>query len=170
MKQRGRDLQTSCRIAVCTAASVCVLATALSASPGRMATLDGRVSVAEAVVVATVRSGAAEWRQNEFGDRLIVSRVELRIDETLKGTPQQTAWLELMGGTLDGYTLHVSSLPAVQNGERGVFFLHPEASGVFTPYLKGQGILLLDEQGLIRGSDLRLDEIRTRVRSVGQDR
>jgi hypothetical protein len=137
---------------------------------GQLATLDERTRGAEVVVVATVGTITPKWVSNDYGDRLIVSRVELRIDETLKGTPQQTAWLDLMGGTLDGYTLHVSSLPAVQNGERGVFFLHPEASGVYTPYLKGQGILLLDEQGLIRGSDLRLDEIRTRVRSVGQDR
>ncbi len=59
MKQRGRDLKTLCRIAFCTAASVYVLATALSASPGRMATLDERINGAEAVVVATVRSVAA---------------------------------------------------------------------------------------------------------------
>ena len=91
---------------------------------GQLATLDERTRGAEVVVVATVGTITPKWVSNDYGDRLIVSRVELRIDETLKGTPQQTAWLELMGGTLDGYTLHVSSLPAVQNGERGVFFLH----------------------------------------------
>ena len=167
MKQRGRDLKTSCRIAVWTAASIYVLATALSASPGLMATLDERINGAEAVVVATVSSIASEWRQNAFGDRLIVSRVELAVHESLKGPATPSLWMEMEGGTLDGLTLRVSSLPLIQHpGERAVFFLDSISRGLYAPHLRGQGILFLDNEDVVRGSSLRLNDIRNRARGL----
>jgi hypothetical protein len=52
-----------------------------------------------------------------------VSRLQLQVDETLKGVPQPAVWVDMEGGTLDGLTLTVSSLPLIQPGERAVFFL-----------------------------------------------
>ena len=109
MKQRGRDLKTSCRIAVCTAASVNVLATAPSASH--------------------------------------FSRFELAVAETLKGAGAPRMWME---------------------SERGVFFLDSRSRGIYTPHLRGQGILKLDDENVVRGSNLTLGEIRTRARALGQ--
>ena len=147
--------------------SVAVL---MSSSPlfAQVATLDERVAGAERVVVATARSVSPEWRENEHGDRIIVSRVELEVEETLKGRSEGTVWVEVEGGTLDGLTLRVSSQPLMLGGERAVFFLDRDAANVNRPYLKGQGILFLDGQDLVRGSSLRLSEIRSRARSAGR--
>jgi hypothetical protein len=129
--------------------------------------LDLRIRGAERVVVATVRDIAADWRENEHGDRLIVSRVALEIAETLKGEVTETAWLDLEGGTRDGLTLVVSSLPVLEVGERAVFFLAPLARGVYGPFDGADGILSLDEHDGVRGTALRLDDIRTRSRGLG---
>ena len=84
-----------------------------------MATLDERISGAEAVVVATVRTVATAWRQNAQGDRLIVSRIELAVDESLKRAAAPSQWIEMEGGTLGGLTLQVPTLPLIQHpGER----------------------------------------------------
>jgi hypothetical protein len=135
------------------------------ASTGRFATLDERIAGAQKVVVASARSVDASWRENTYGDRLIVSRVLLNVEETLKGTPSNSpVWMEMEGGTLDGMTLRVSDLPELQPGERAVFFLDQGENGISTPHLRGQGILKLDHDDFVRGSSLRLDAIRTLAR------
>jgi hypothetical protein len=135
---------------------------------GQIATLEQRATGAERVVVATVRQTAPEWRENEFGDRLIVSRIQLQVDEALKGGADSTMWLEMEGGTLDGFTLRVSSLPMLEPGNRAVFFLDAADRGVYRPHLRGQGILFLDDHNIVRGSSLPLTEIRTVVRGLGK--
>lgn len=134
----------------------------------QIATLDERINGAEEVVVATVKGVTPEWRENGHGDRLIVSRVQLAVDETLKGAAEPTVWLEVEGGTLDGFTLRVSSLPMMQVGERGVFFLDRGVGAVRRPHLKGQGILILDSAEFVRGSSLGLAEIRSHARGGRQ--
>ena len=129
------------------------------AADGRPVPLDQRVQGSEVVVVATARSVTASWRENASGDRLIVSRYVLQVHETLKGRPAQAASLDLDGGTLDGFTLRVSSLPVLEPGERAVFFLNP-GNGAYQAHLRGQGILKLDDKDVVRGSSLTLDEIR----------
>jgi hypothetical protein len=147
------------------AAILLVAATAGTGYGQRFATLEERVAGADEVVVATARSVRAEWRTNGFGDRLIVSRVELDVAEHLKGTGAGTLWMDLEGGTLDGLTLRVSSLPLIEAGERAVFFVNRVDGGAVVPYLRGQGILFLEPDNVVRGSTLRLDDIRNRVRA-----
>jgi len=147
--------------------AACVIASAgvLAASNGRIATLDERIAGAQKVVVASARSVDAGWRENTYGDRLIVSRVLLDVEETLKGGASNgPIWMELEGGTLDGFTLHVSDLPDLRAGERAVFFLDQGDNGFSLPHLRGQGILKLDKDNLVTGSSLRLDAIRTLAR------
>ena len=136
-----------------------------SVAAAQNATLEYRVSGAESVVVATARSVTASWRENEHGDRVIVSRVQLDVNETLKGARSSAVWVDVDGGTLDGYTLRVSGLHMPEIGERGVFILDPAEGGVHTPHLRGLGILPLDENDVVRGSNVNLGEIRTRVRA-----
>lgn len=135
---------------------------------GQIATLEQRATGAERIVVATVRETRPEWRENDLGDRLIVSRIRLQVDEALKGSADATMWLEMEGGTLDGYTLRVSSLPLMQAGDRAVFFLDAASRGVYRPYLRGQGILFLDNHDVVRGTSLPLANIRTAVRTLGK--
>ena len=137
-----------------------------AASGGHIATLDERIQGSQKVVIASARSVNASWRENTYGDRLIVSRVLLDVEETLKGPATSNAiWMDLEGGTLDGFTLRVSDLPTVQPGERAVFFLDQDANGVAVPHLRGQGILKLDVNNVVTGSSLRADDIRIVVRS-----
>jgi hypothetical protein len=138
----------------------CVVgAAAITAAPEQPVPVKDRVRGASSVVVGKASAIAPEWRQNSRGDRIIVSRVELEVEETLKGAPVDVRWLDLEGGTLDGVTLHVSDLPTLKPGERAVFFLDGEVTS-HKPHLRGQGILKLDAQNVVRGSSLRLDEVR----------
>lgn len=141
---------------------------ALDASGGQVASLEARIAGAERVVIATARTVSARWRETPQGDRIIVSTVLLDVAETLKGVPSDTVWLELEGGTVDGITLHVSSLPLMEAGERAVFFLDSPRGNVHRPYLRGHGILPLDEGDVVRGTSLALSEIRSRARGVRQ--
>ena len=132
-----------------------------TASSGHIASLDERIQGSQRVVIASARSVNASWRENTYGDRLIVSHVLLDVEETLKGPATSNAiWMDLEGGTLDGFTLVVSDLPTVRPGERGVFFLDQDESGVNTPHLRGQGILKLDDNNIVTGSSLRVGDIR----------
>src|SRR5215210_2933348 len=102
-----------------TAAVVLLSGAALRA---QVATLDERVAGAERVVVGTARTINSEWRENSHGDHIIVSVVEVEVEETLKGDGAQTMLLEVDGSTIDGLTLRVSSMPIMHDGDRAVFF------------------------------------------------
>lgn len=139
---------------------VCASAASLSASGKSPVSLSERVSGSEQVVVARVERVSPAWQQNTSGDRLIVSRVLLRVEETLKGRPEATTWVEVEGGSLDGLTLHVSDMPSMSTGERGVFFLQPTTGGIRKPFQRGQGIVKLDDAGIVPGTSVNLDDIR----------
>jgi hypothetical protein len=131
------------------------------ASSGHIASLDERIQGSQRVVVASARSVNASWRENTYGDRVIVSHVLLDVEETLKGPATSNAvWMDLEGGTLDGFTLRVSDLPTVEPGERAVFFLDQNEDGTTSPHLRGQGILKLDGNNVVRGSSLHVEQIR----------
>ena len=143
-------------------------AIAVSAAGGPPIDIPGRAKGAGKVVVANAASVSPRWRTNEFGDQLIVSLVGLQIEETLKGPPSNFLYLDLEGGTLNGVTLHVSSLPELKPGERAVFFLDETSDGSHVPHLKGKGILKLDDQNQVPGQNLSLDEIRRQVHNAGK--
>ena len=128
-------------------------------------TIPERAHGAARVVVATVAETTARYERNEFGDELIVTYARLNIEEVVKG-PAGPATLALEGGTVDGITMRVSSLPTLVHGERAVFFLTPGPKGEFRPHLRGQGILKLDSTNKVRGSSLTLDEIRRHAGSA----
>jgi hypothetical protein len=143
-----------------------VLAVALVAFGGtvkgadqRPATIEERASGAERVVVASVEEVTAGYETNEFGDRLIVSHARLKVDEAIKGSAGAIT-LDYEGGTVDGITLHVSTLPVLQPGERAVFFVTRGKKGEFKPHLRGQGIVKLDEQDRVPNTSLTLADIR----------
>jgi hypothetical protein len=141
------------------AAVQCVAAGATDPVP-----IPERARGAARVVVATVADTEARYERNAFGDNLIVTYVQLAVEEDVKG-PGGPATLAVEGGTLDGVTMRVSSLPTVAKGERAVFFLTPGSKGEFRPHLRGQGILKLDANDRVPGSSLTLDAIRRLARS-----
>jgi len=152
---------------------VCVCVLALSALSNVAASSDQPVPINERargafrVVVATVTDTSARYERNEFGDELIFTYAQLDVEEAIKG-PQGAATLAIEGGTVNGITLRVSSMPTLSKGERAVFFLTPGRSDEFRAYLKGQGILKLNAENRVPGTSLTLDEIRRQAKSVAK--
>jgi len=138
------------------------------AAGGRQVDVNERIKGAQRVVVAKAVKITPEWRTNEHGDKLIVSHVTLEVEETFKGAPANVMSMDIEGGTLNGVTLVVSSLPSVKPGDRAVFMLDAAPSGSHVPHLKGMGILKLDSNNHIERSDLRLDDIRRVAASAGR--
>jgi hypothetical protein len=136
-------------------------AAAASDSPAgqRPATIEERATGAERVVLASVENVTASYEVNEHGDRLIVSHARLAVEEALKGANGPLT-LDYEGGTIGGVTLHVSSLPTLEAGERAVFFVTRGPRGEFKPHLRGQGIVKLDREDRVPHSSLTLDDLR----------
>jgi hypothetical protein len=137
------------------------------ASSERPATIEERARGANRVVVATVAETTARYERNEFGDELIVTYARLAIEEVLKGQSGPVT-VALEGGTVDGITLRVSSLPSLSKGERAVFFVTPGRGGEFRPHLRGQGILKLNAEDRVPGSSLTLNQIRQSARAAAK--
>lgn len=140
---------------------------AVPASAQPPSSVPDRVRGSERVVVATVEDVKSAWKTNEHGDQLIVSTVQLRVEEALKGKSEPAVSMELLGGTVDGITLEVSSLPKLTRGERGVFFLEADGQGLLVPHKRGQGILKLDQENKVRGTSLHLNQIREMAATAG---
>lgn len=151
-----------------TAALVVSSTPLFAAAGGRPVDIPERARGAKSVVVARATEVTPVWQTNEFGDLLIVSQVQLQIEETLKGEAAGALSLSVEGGTLNGVTLRVSGLPSMAVGERGVFFVDDAPDGSHRPHLKGLGILKLDSTDTLRGSSLRLRDIRGMVRGAGR--
>jgi len=156
------------RFGTALALALSMAAPAVYADSGPKVDIPGRARGAGKVVVARALTVTPHWRTNDHGDQLIVSLVELQVEETLKGESGGLMYLEVEGGTLDGVTLRVSSIQEVTAGERAVFFLDESASGVQLPHLKGKGILKLDQQNQIPSENLRLEDVRRLVRGAGK--
>jgi hypothetical protein len=124
-----------------------------------------RARGAERVVVGRVSSVTPTWRDNDFGDRLIVSVVHVIVDETWKGSSQSAIDVEIEGGTLGDLTLRVSDLDTFVRGDRAVFYLQRNRRGDLIPHRRGLGLQKLDSTGRVYGSTLTLDQIRRDVRA-----
>jgi hypothetical protein len=126
-----------------------------------------RARGAESVVLASIESVYATYDRNQSGDDLIVSRAWIRVREVMKGAGVavgQALEMEVEGGTVGDVTLRVSDMPTVQTGEDAVFFLTRDRRGRVVPYLRGLGILKLDDAGRVAGTDVTVDELRPTLR------
>ena len=147
--------------------AVLAIATHAAAAGNVPVPLPDRVRGSESVVVAKVMDLHATYETNEYGDQLIVSHVTLHVEESLKGKPERSLEVDVVGGTVGNVTLDVSNMPRVYRGERAVFFLTPNShSGKLVPYLAGQGILKLDAQNRVKGTSLDLTTIRQMASAV----
>ena len=86
-------------------------------------TFDQLTDRAAAIVVSTVTSRRSEWE--DYGaSRLIVTKVTLAVEQTLKGSAPRTLVVDVLGGTIGDQTLHVSHVPTFKVGDRDVLFLN----------------------------------------------
>jgi hypothetical protein len=143
------------------ASVLCLLGAQLGTlAQGSSVPLAERSRGAERVVVGRVTAVNPIWRTNEFGDRLIVSIVNVAVDETLRGPVLPNVDVEVEGGTIGDLTLNVSDLEPVAPGDRAVFYLARNTRGTFVPHLRGQGLLKLDRSDRVRDSGVTLADIR----------
>jgi hypothetical protein len=124
-----------------------------------------RARGSDQVVVGHVSSVTSDWRDNDFGDRLITSILHVTVEETLKGAAQQSVDVEVEGGTIGALTLRVSDLETFAAGDRAVFYLTHNRRGALVPHLRGLGLQKIDQAGRIRGSNVTLDQVRRDVRA-----
>ena len=145
---------------------VCATAVTASASVGRPADVQTRARGAERVLVAVVDDVVSRFDVNEHGDRLILSQVSLRVEQTLKGAQGSVATVDVEGGTVGALTLHVSDMPGLRRGERAVFFLSASRGGVHRLHGRGLGVLKLDAGNRVQGSTMTLDDVAAGVRAA----
>lgn len=130
-----------------------------------------RVRGAAQIVVGVVVEVEPVLQTNQFGDELIVSHTTVQVVETIKGPPNlTTVVLEIEGGTLGPRTLLVSDMEPVEVGQRGVFMVSQDVSGVNVPHMRGQGILQLDAQDQVIGEPWSLNDIRAEARGQAGNR
>jgi hypothetical protein len=142
---------------------VALSAVPLTASNDQPTSIQERARGAERIVVAAVATTSARYERNQFGDNLIVTHAQLAVEETIKGAGGPVT-LAIEGGTVNGITLHVSSLPTLSQGDRAVFFMTAGPDGRFVPFNRGQGILKLDATNHVKGTSLSLDDVRRMAR------
>ena len=130
------------------------------------ADLAQRFHGAQRAIVGKVTSVQPRWERNEWGDELIISRMTVDVEETLKGSAARRLAVDIEGGTLDGLTLHVSHQPELSPGDRAVLILNESTPGVQTPHRKGLGLLRLDGNNRVEGTSTTLADVRTAARSA----
>jgi hypothetical protein len=149
-----------------TCLAVWLAVVALSASIDPPIDVESRAKGATSIVVATVLDVDADFGTNEFGDRLILSQVSFQVDETMKGPRQATGVMTLEGGTVGDLSLDVSDMPRMQTGERAVLFLVSARAAGYVPYGRGAGVMKLDGENRVPGTDLTLSDIRAAVQAA----
>ena len=125
-----------------------------------------RFKGAERAVVGRIAAVQPRWERNQWGDLLIVSRMAVDVEETLRGVATKRLEVDIEGGTLDGLTLHVSHQPALALGDRAVLILNEAAPGVQVPHRKGLGVMRVDADGRVEGTGLTLPELRSAARAA----
>ncbi len=83
---------------------------------------DALVNQADYVVRASVKSVAAEWRENQ-GRRYIASKVALEIIEIIRGIPPQPLVLDVMGGRVGEDELVITGAPQFLVGDDVILFV-----------------------------------------------
>jgi hypothetical protein len=146
-------------------ALVCVSASTVHAEVGPPTDIAAHSRGAGKVVVARISDVHSTFATNRFGDQLIVSNAVLEVLETLKGAPQTVTMVTVEGGTVGDLTLRVSDMQELKEGERAVFFL--DADGLSNvPHGRGRGILKLDDDDKVTGSNLTLEQVKNAVRGA----
>ena len=146
--------------------AVLLTAAIVSAQNGKPEDVGERAKGAKKVVLAVVTDVESEFGENDYGDRLILSRVSMRVSETMKGPHEETVVLNLEGGTVGDLTLDVSDMPQMTRGERAVVFLEDSKQGGYNPHHRGEGVMKVDDDDQIVGTDLNVSDIRAAVKAA----
>ncbi len=144
--------------------AICLGVATTSAASGPSVDIPTRARGAQRIVVAIVVDVQSVMARNGFGDQIIVSRLLLKVQETMKGEPASAVSLDVEGGTVGTLTLRVSDMPTLNLGDRAVFFTNPGPRGTDVPHLRGLGIVKLNAVNrVVDENSLTLDDLRRSV-------
>ncbi|HEU4663803.1 MAG TPA: hypothetical protein VFS55_07220 [Dokdonella sp.] len=129
-------------VIACAALAPCAHAQELMLAAG----MDDLVEQAEWIVVADLV--AATPRMNARGN-LIVTDYAFRLEQSVLGAPPALEFvLSQGGGTLGGFTDHISDVADLGVGHRYLLFVRPDRHDVFPPFVGGaQGVYELGGDG-----------------------
>ncbi len=110
------------------AAALLALSLGVASSPAFATTVaaptfDSLVAQSDYVVRATVKSVNAVWRV-DGANRSIITKVELTILESIKGSPPSPLVLEMLGGTIGDISMVVDGTPSFKVGDDDILFIH----------------------------------------------
>ena len=90
-------------------------------------TFDELVGQAEVIFEGTVTNVKSEW-VGEGAERHIMTYVTFKVEDTIKGKPEQTYTMRMLGGTIDGETMAVSDSPKFKAGDTDILFVQNNGS------------------------------------------
>lgn len=90
-------------------------------------TFDELVAQAEVIFEGTVTNVKAEW-VGEGAERHIMTYVTFKVEDTIKGKPEQPYTMRMLGGTIDGETMAVSDSPKFKAGDKDILFVQNNGS------------------------------------------
>jgi hypothetical protein len=90
-------------------------------------TFDELVDQAEVIFEGTVTNVKSEW-VGEGAERHIMTYVTFNVEDTIKGKPEQTYTMRMLGGTIDGETMAVSDSPKFKAGDKDILFVQNNGS------------------------------------------
>jgi hypothetical protein len=147
----------------------------LSLTPARATTVippdfDTLVRQADYVIRGSVKSVNSSW-QTRGTDRVIVTRVEIAVSETIAGTPPAPVILEMLGGTVGDQSMVVHGSPPFNVGDEHILFV--QGNGVqFNPLvalMHGQYPIKKDASGrsyMARSDGSLLSDVREVARPI----
>jgi len=94
--------------------------------PGQATKVDQKDIEATDIVVGQVEDASSYYDLNEWGDEIIFTRVEVRVDKNVKGRAQHRVSFSVEGGQLGDLALNVSESPVFTRGESVKLYLKKE--------------------------------------------
>jgi len=116
---------------------------------GASRTIVGRVARLEPRMVRTPR-----------GDRMIVTRTWVRVEEALKGRADSLLAVDVEGGTIGELSMRVSDIEPLKVGERAIVMMEPTADGAWRPHRRGLGLLRLTSDNRVHELGVSLADVR----------
>jgi hypothetical protein len=126
--------------------------------------LPDRAKASDIVVLATVNSATSSYETNAFGDRLIVTKLGLSIQESMKGPQAQDMEVQLLGGTVGEVSMVASHEPAIPvNGTQAVLFLK-DKGGKLVPSASEDSIMKVSNGKVTdEKSSLTVEQVRAAI-------
>ena len=124
------------------------------------ADLATRLRGASRTVVGSVARLEPRMVRTPRGDRMIVTRTWLHVEEALKGRADSLLAIDVEGGTIGELSMRVSDIEPLKVGERAIVMMEPTADGAWRPHRRGLGLLRLTRDNRVHELGVSLADVR----------